>query len=42
MEQKIVRRDENTASQQDEATYNSTPVNIRRHGSALPRVVSEY
>jgi hypothetical protein len=41
MEEKIVQRDENIASQQDEANYNSAQVNIRRHGSALPRLLPD-
>ncbi|HEY6832435.1 MAG TPA: DUF3306 domain-containing protein [Pseudolabrys sp.] len=41
MEQKIVQRDENIASQQDEANNYSTQASIRRHGSALPRVLPD-
>lgn len=41
MKQKMVQRDENIASHQDEANDYSTQVNNRRHGSALPRVLPD-
>jgi Protein of unknown function (DUF3306) len=42
MEQKIVQCDEHIASQQDEMNYKSAQANIRRHGTALPRMLPEY
>jgi hypothetical protein len=41
MDQNIVQRGSDTASQQDEANYSSLHGTPRRHGSALPRVLPD-